>query len=214
MLHILFILLILSFFSSIPLMIVSGALKFLATGFSHIGIAPSFIPFVLALMLVGSFINIPLGQRHIVEVEEPYFFGLFSKRHVRLRGISLNVGGALIPVLVASFLLAKVPMVPALLATACMVIACFFLAKQIPGRGIAIPLLAPPLLAIFFSYLFAPQFVAPVSFISGVFGVLVGADLLHMGAFMRREIGMVSIGGAGAFDGIFLVGIISAFLAR
>lgn len=213
MTRLLFLLLILSLFSSIPLMIVSGYLKFLATGFSHIGIPASLIPLVLGAMFVGSFINIPLGSHSIAEVEEPYLFGLFSRRRRRLRGISLNAGGGLIPVLVASFLLTKVPLVPALLAGACMAVVCFFLARPLPGRGIAIPLLVPPLLAVFFSYLFAPQFVAPVSFISGVFGVLVGADLLHLGAFMRREIGMISIGGAGVFDGIFLIGIISAFLA-
>lgn len=214
MLHVFFILLILSLFSPIPLMIVSGYLKFLATGFSHIGIPPSFIPPVLILMFVGSFFNIPIGQRRVVEAEEPYFFGLFSRRHVRLHGVSLNVGGGLIPVLVALFLLTKVPVLPALLAAGAMAIACFFLARPLPGRGIAIPLLAPPLLAIFFAYLFVPQFVAPVAFIAGVVGVLVGADLMHIGAFMRREIGSVSIGGAGVFDGIFLIGIISAFFAR
>ena len=42
-------------------------------------------------------------------------------------------------------------------------------------------------------------------------GVLIGADLLNLHR-IRRFQGMISIGGAGLFDGIFLVGIVAVFL--
>ena len=51
---------------------------------------------------------------------------------------------------------------------------------------------------------------APVAYISGVMGTLLGADLLHIGDL--PAVGILSIGGAGVFDGIFLTGILAAFL--
>lgn len=47
----------------------------------------------------------------------------------------------------------------------------------------------------------------------GVLGPLIGADLLHLRDIEAAESGVVSIGGAGTFDGIVLSGIIAAYLA-
>jgi uncharacterized membrane protein len=41
----------------------------------------------------------------------------------------------------------------------------------------------------------------------------VGADLLHLKQIEATETGIVSIGGAGTFDGIVLSGILAAYLA-
>ena len=40
---------------------------------------------------------------------------------------------------------------------------------------------------------------------------LIGADLLHLRELLPST-GVLSIGGAGVYDGIFLVGMIAAFL--
>jgi uncharacterized membrane protein len=49
--------------------------------------------------------------------------------------------------------------------------------------------------------------------VTGTFGPLVGADLLHLREIERMETGMVSIDGAGTFDGIILSGIVALYLA-
>jgi uncharacterized membrane protein len=54
---------------------------------------------------------------------------------------------------------------------------------------------------------------APVAYVSGVLGVLIGADLLHLSALGTSGIQIISIGGAGVFDGIFLTGVVAAFLS-
>ena len=54
--------------------------------------------------------------------------------------------------------------------------------------------------------------VAPVAYVSGVLGTLVGGDLLNLNKARRLGAGIVSIGGAGVFDGIFLVGVFSVAL--
>jgi uncharacterized membrane protein len=61
--------------------------------------------------------------------------------------------------------------------------------------------------------LLAPDAAPPVAFIIGVIGPLVGADLLHLRDLEVGEIGIVSVGGAGTFDGIVLSGIVAAYLA-
>jgi uncharacterized membrane protein len=52
-----------------------------------------------------------------------------------------------------------------------------------------------------------------VAYISGTLGVLIGADLLHLRHLAALRSPVVSIGGAGTFDGIFLTGIIAVLLA-
>jgi len=61
--------------------------------------------------------------------------------------------------------------------------------------------------------LLAPTFATPVAFVAGVTGPLVGADLLHLRDIERMATGMVSIGGAGTFDGILLTGILALYLS-
>jgi len=49
--------------------------------------------------------------------------------------------------------------------------------------------------------------------VSGSMGTLIGADLLNLRQFWRLGAPMVSIGGAGTFDGVFLTGILAGLLA-
>jgi uncharacterized membrane protein len=44
-------------------------------------------------------------------------------------------------------------------------------------------------------------------------GTLIGADLLNLGIVSQLEAPMLSIGGAGTFDGVFLTGILAVLLA-
>jgi uncharacterized membrane protein len=53
----------------------------------------------------------------------------------------------------------------------------------------------------------------PIAFTAGVIGPLGGADLLHLRDIEAGESGIMSIGGAGTFDGIVLSGIIAAYLS-
>ncbi len=52
----------------------------------------------------------------------------------------------------------------------------------------------------------------PVAFVAGVLGPLVGADLLHLRDITRVPVGVLSIGGAGTFDGIVLSSFMAALL--
>ena len=54
---------------------------------------------------------------------------------------------------------------------------------------------------------------APLAYISGTLGVLIGADLLRLGDIRKLGAPFASIGGAGTFDGIFITGIVAVLLA-
>jgi uncharacterized membrane protein len=54
---------------------------------------------------------------------------------------------------------------------------------------------------------------APLAYIGGSLGALVGADLLNLDRVHGLGAPVVSIGGAGTFDGVFLTGILAVLLA-
>ncbi len=148
-----------------------------------------------------------------MEVEESRFFGLVRRKRLQAQGLSINVGGAVVPLLLVVYLLLKVPLKETLLSSLLMIIICFTLARFVPDKGIKIPVLFPAFFATIFALVLAFDSASSVAFISGVLGVIIGGDLLHLPRVMREGQGMLSIGGAGVFDGIFLVALIAAFLA-
>jgi uncharacterized membrane protein len=51
------------------------------------------------------------------------------------------------------------------------------------------------------------------AFIAGTLGTLIGADLLNLGRMDLMSAPVISIGGAGTFDGVFVTGIGAVLLA-
>lgn len=197
----------------LPILFLLVFFHVVALGFEKLGLSPEATILLFLLMLIASAINIPLTKKKMVYVEEPTFFGLFRTPKLRASGIAINLGGAVIPILLSIYFLSKVPLEPVLIATLLMILVSKILARPVPGRGIAIPAIIPPIFAVLFAWSLAPQFMAPCAFISGVLGILIGADILNLRKARKIGPGLLSIGGAGVFDGIFLIGIISALLA-
>jgi len=132
----------------------------------------------------------------------------------RKKVLAINLGGAIIPALLAVYLLfCKAPLLPTVIATIIMIVITKFLARPVPNVGVAIPAFIPPICAVLLAWLLSHQNPAPTAFVSGVLGTLIGADLLNLGKLRKMSCGVMSIGGAGVFDGIYLVGIISVLLA-
>ena len=52
-----------------------------------------------------------------------------------------------------------------------------------------------------------------MAYVSGSMGTLIGADILNLTRVAEIGATVVSIGGAGTFDGVFLTGIIAGLLA-
>lgn len=138
--------------------------------------------------------------------------------------VAVNLGGCVIPTLLAAYEMRYVleaerqASMGLLLAVLVNVGLCWWLARPVPGVGIALPFFVSPAAAVGMAWLLLPGEAfaglrAPVAFIAGVSGPLIGADLLNLRRFEKAAVGLISIGGAGTFDGIVLSGILAALLA-
>ena len=128
--------------------------------------------------------------------------------------IAVNVGGAVIPTLMSFYLLSKNRLWPQGLAAAAGVAAvCYFVAHPIRGVGIVEPVFVPAVSTTIMALLLSRRRAAPLAYIGGSLGTLIGADLLNLGKVQGLGAPLASIGGAGTFDGIFLTGILAVLLA-
>jgi uncharacterized membrane protein len=128
--------------------------------------------------------------------------------------IAVNVGGAIIPVVLSLYLLIRHHLwFPGLIATACVSYICHAVATPVPGFGIEVPIFVPPLAAAAVSCIVYWRRAAPLAYIGGSLGTLIGADLLNLSRVRSLGAPIASIGGAGTFDGIFLAGILAVLLA-
>jgi len=194
------------------------ALRF---AYMRLGISSGAALLLLLASLLGSYINIPvasLPEQQMVSDQEISFFGVRYAVPVVVDWpatvIAVNVGGAVIPVMLSLYLLAKNNLWGrGLLATACVAAVCYLLAQPVPGVGIAIPTFAPPFVTAIVAFLVAETNIAAVAYISGSLGTLIGADLLNLDKIQGMGAPVASIGGAGTFDGIFLTGILAVLFA-
>ena len=85
-------------------------------------------------------------------------------------------------------------------------------ARKVPGLGITTPAFIPPITAALVAYLLSPGAPNVIAYVAGTLGTLIGADLTNLHDIATFGAPVVSIGGAGTFDGVFLSGIIAALL--
>ncbi|NLW07782.1 MAG: DUF1614 domain-containing protein [Clostridia bacterium] len=181
------------------------------------GLSPAGAMLLLTASIIGGFINIPLSSRRIYEQQTPlghFPFIFYRPPRVSYQVLCLNVGGGVIPILFSLYLLStRAPLVPTLIATAIVAFAAKRLARVVPGVGITIPTLIPPIIAALTAMVVAPDNAPAVAYIAGAMGILIGADILNLGAIRKLQSQVVSIGGAGVFDGIFLVALVASLLS-
>jgi uncharacterized membrane protein len=198
----------------------------ITVAFSKLGLTLGQAFVVLLATLLGSSLNLPLYSRtvHLARIQPPReifwrhyrFFPRIIEGEGR-QSICVNVGGCVIPVLLSAYFLFQTGLTAGLLICLAVVsLATFKLAKPIPGLGIGIPFLVPPLITVLAVWIFArPEHAPHVAYIAGSIGTLIGADVLHLIDPKRTAVlnaSILSIGGAGTFDGIFLTGILAVLL--
>lgn len=203
------------------------------SAFMKIGFSVGDAFLILVLSLLGSSINIPLMtlRSDIPIVKESYIriFGISYRVPVRRvikneTTIAVNVGGAVIPVLISAYLLTRFPSSLLLAGAGILIVTVIThsVARPIRGIGIATPALVPPLATTLAAVLLTSVIQIPgcpvdqcrvvTAYAGGVIGTLIGADLLNLGKIKDLGAPVASIGGAGTFDGIFLSGLIALLL--
>jgi uncharacterized membrane protein len=193
--------------------------------FGRLGISSGVAVTLLLVSLIGSMVNLPVARfrnqlvqvRRTVSVSGVRYIGPMLTR--RSTTIAVNVGGALVPAIVSGYLIAHDRIGwQALVAVVVVGALVHLVARPVPGLGIAVPALLPGVFAALVAvalYAMAghPVAVAGLAYAGGTLGTLLGADLVNLPKVRRLGAPVVSIGGAGTFDGVFITGIVAVLLA-
>jgi len=213
-----FLLFLLFLFAVLIILIEIGILRY---AYAKIGVKSRYMFALLLLTFLGSYVNIPVAELPPEQVHsggEILFFGMpyvipMVQEWPRTI-IAVNVGGAIIPAILSLYLVAKNRLYGrGLLGIAIVTTIVHLMAHPVKGVGIAEPTFIPPLIAAGVGLLLSRQYAAPLAYVSGSLGTLIGADLLNLGKIQGLGAPIASIGGAGTFDGIFLTGILAVLLA-
>ena len=195
-----------------------GVLRY---AYMRLGVGPGAALLLLFGSLIGSYFNIPItilpGQT-VTSGEVVDFYGM---RYVvplvtQWPGtvLAVNVGGAVIPTLMSTYLVVRYHLW--FRAAAAVIIIAFIIhmmATPVHGVGIAVPVFAPVVATAILAFILSREYAAPLAYIGGSMGTLIGADLLNLDKIGGLGAPVASIGGAGTFDGIFLTGILAVLLA-
>lgn len=223
-----------------PIIIVYLFLRLTAEAFYQVGFSYWHALLMVFGSFIGSAVDIPL-HAGIITSYPPIFIeaaGLLSPVtdlsfaapfHPII--LAVNLGGCIIPVVVSIAILVRcgVSTKRAILGTLIVAIITYRMAMPVANQGILLPVYVAPTLAALSGLVLARRLQAApaLAYISGTMGTLLGADIFNLltpgvlaelappasHAEMAGRPLVLSIGGAGVFDGIFLTGIIAVLLA-
>jgi uncharacterized membrane protein len=154
---------------------------------------------VIAAIIVGSFINIPLvsGRTDLI----------------------VNLGGAVIPLILALYLLFTAGTskewgrtIFGTIVTAFLLVSAFRLLSAEPETMVIDPLWVIPIIAGLTAYLLGRS--RRGAFITAILGVILADLVNYLWLINTNTPGRVNIGGAGAIDAVVLSGIIAVLLAE
>jgi len=193
----------------------------LTIAFGKLGLSEHSAYLLLMTTLAGSFVNLPLFTVDMQVEPDPRLLarGWFRARPAGFPGktiVAVNVGGAVVPIAFCIYLLANSPVMPGAVLICVLAVSAvaYAISRPIRGLGIGMPILIAPLAAAAIAAAVGSEDArAPLAYIGGTLGVLIGADLLRLKDIRRLGAPIASIGGAGSFDGIFVTGILAVLLA-
>ena len=196
-------------------------LRILRYAYMRLGVGPGVALLLLFGSLVGSYFNIPVTVLPGKAVRSGEIVDFFGMRYVvplvtQWPGtvLAVNVGGAVIPTLMSTYLVLRYQLwLKATIAVVVIAFVIHMMATPVRGVGIAVPVFAPVVVTAILAFLLSREYAAPLAYVGGSMGTLIGADLLNLDKISGLGAPIASIGGAGTFDGIFLTGILAVLLA-
>ncbi len=196
-------------------------LRILRYAYMKLGLSPAAALFLLFGSLVGSYFNIPITILPGETVKSGQVVDFFGMQYVvplvvRSPGtvLAINVGGAVIPTIMSTYLVIRYQLwFKAAIAVVAIAFIIHSMAAPVHGIGIAVPVFVPVVATAILAFILSREYAAPLAYIGGSMGTLIGADLLNLDKIGGLGAPVASIGGAGTFDGIFLTGILAVLLA-
>jgi uncharacterized membrane protein len=201
-------------------LVVTIEFRVLRYAYMQLGVSSRTAMFLLLSSLIGSYFNIPLFEipsQSTSSAQVVQFFGMHYQVPAAIGHsgtiIAVNVGGAVIPSCMSFYLLWHYNLwIKGAIATAVVAAVCYFLATPVQGIGIALPVFVPAIATAIVALILDRNYVAPLAYIAGALGTLIGADLLNLDRVAGLGAPVASIGGAGTFDGIFVTSIVAVLL--
>ncbi len=198
---------------SLPLLILYFIYLFFSKAFRYMGFSSVEAFIILFVSFLFGFDIIILG----VNISNIYLFSFGNWN------LWINMGGAIIPILLSIYLIIKkkLPLKKIAVGIIIVTIIAFFVTYPNENKGIVATIpyaFLPALFASITSMILSwKDFIkaAPIAYISGTIGVLIGADFLHLWELLNIPINdkiNAVIGGADVFDMIFITGIIAVVL--
>ena len=190
--------------------------------FVKLGLTTEDAAAILLGTLLGSVINLPIysvpskqNDHFVIPAGRKLPWQIFQPIKKGRVVIAINIGGCLIPVGLCIYFIFSQDLDPfnIIISTLAITFLCYKFSRLIPGLGIGLPVLLAPLTAALLALVIDPEHAAALAYISGVLGVLMGADICRLNEITSLGMPIAAIGGAGTFDGIFITGIIAALLA-
>jgi len=205
-------------FIAVITLIEVGAITY---AYEKMGIHRRYVFTILLLSLLGSAVNIPIAEfpeREIHVERIVRFFGVQYEvpviEHQKGTILAINLGGALIPLALSIYLLVKHELyLKGALGIVAVAVVTHLFAWPVEGMGIALPPLVAPIAAALVALAISRDSAAPLAYIAGSVGTLLGADISNLHLIQALGAPVASIGGAGVGDGVFLAGIVAVILA-
>jgi uncharacterized membrane protein len=210
----------------IPLLL----LGIIGAAFTRLGLSWVAALALVLLMLAGSFVNIPLYrvQRDMIraipldsdgnELAVP-----FAIPPVWDTVISVNLGGGILPVCIAAYMVNQAAMAdgtailtPVVVCAALVTVISFVSTREVAGIGIRVPFIIPALTAVLAGVLLSGGMgmtAAVTALAGGTLGTLMGGNFAHLRHVRDLEVPEVSIGGFGTFGAVFLCCVLPALIA-
>jgi uncharacterized membrane protein len=196
-------------------------LRILRYAYMKLGVSPGAALFLLFGSLIGSYFNIPVTILPGSPVRSGQIVDFFGMQYVvplvsSWPGtiLAVNVGGAVIPTIMSTYLVFRYQLwLRSMIAIVAIAFIIHSMATPVHGIGIAVPVFAPVVTTAILAFILSREYAAPLAYIGGSMGTLIGADLLNLDKIRGLGAPVASIGGAGTFDGIFLTGILAVLLA-
>lgn len=197
-----------------------GQLELLGLAFNALGLSRSATYALVSASMIGSLVNVPLCR--IAKTRSDYWNQRWPQWNLRWpRGtvndsttVLLNLGGGLIPVAFAMYLLVQqsIPLTDLTTALALVTLTSYAFSHVETGMGVMMPAMVAPFATALAALWLMPVNPAPLAYVSGTLGVLLGADVLRLRQATQQDCAAVSIGGAGPLDGVFITGILAVLL--
>ncbi|BAM86601.1 conserved membrane hypothetical protein [Bradyrhizobium oligotrophicum S58] len=202
-------------------LIVLIQLGILRYAYMKLGVSSGTAMLLLFGSLIGSYFNIPITVLPGQVARSGEIIDFFGMQYVvplvhQWPGtvLAVNVGGAIIPTIMSTYLVLRYQLwLRAAIAVLVIAVIIHAMATPVQGVGIAVPVFAPIVVTAILAFLLSREYAAPLAYIGGSMGTLVGADLMNLDKIGSLGAPVASIGGAGTFDGIFLTGILAVLLA-